>query len=151
MKGELLNYDPKTAVGIISGDDGTRYSFKGVEFNDEISLLFDGAKLDFEMSGQEAKSVYLVKSESMAYPNQKSKIAVGLLAIFVGGIGVHKFYLGHIVPGVIMLLIGVFGWVLVFIPNLILGVIALIEGIIYLTRTDQQFHDTYVVKKKVWF
>jgi hypothetical protein len=50
-----------------------------------------------------------------------------------------------------MLLVGIFGWVLLFIPNLILGIIALIEGIIYLTKSDEDFDRIYVSDTKHWF
>ena len=59
----------------------------------------------------------------------KSRVAAGLLALFLGGIGVHKFYCGHIGLGVIYLL---FFWT--FIPS----IIALIEGIIYLTSPNDE-------------
>lgn len=60
----------------------------------------------------------------------KDKIAAGLLAVFLGGIGIHKFYLGKIGQGIIYLL---FSWT--FIPS----IIALIEGIIYLTTSDRSW------------
>lgn len=60
----------------------------------------------------------------------KSKAAAGILAILLGGIGVHKFYLGKAGLGIVYLL---FCWT--FIP----GIIALIEGIIYLTQDDATF------------
>ncbi len=81
----------------------------------------------------------------------KSKVAAGLLAIFVGSFGVHKFYLGYAVPGVIMLLVWLFGWLLLGIPSAIISLIALIEGIMYLTKTDEQFDEQYVQNKKQWF
>jgi len=31
------------------------------------------------------------------------------------------------------------------------GIIGLIEGIMYLTKTDEEFYQTYVVEKKAWF
>ena len=31
------------------------------------------------------------------------------------------------------------------------GIIGLIEGIIYLTKSDEDFHQTYVVEQKGWF
>ena len=86
----------------------------------------------------------------------KSKIVAGVLAIVVGGLGIHKFYLGYIVPGIVLLvatiislltaiiLIGVVGL-------LVIGVICLIEGILYLTKSDEEFHETYVANKKAWF
>lgn len=60
----------------------------------------------------------------------KSKIAAGLLAIFLGGIGVHKFYLGKVGLGIVYIL---FCWT--YIPALI----GLIEGIIYLCSNDENF------------
>lgn len=82
--------------------------------------------------------------------DSKSKIAAGLLAIFLGTLGIHKFYLGYTQAGIIMLLVSLLGSLLIIGP-LVMGVIALIEGIIYLTKTDEQFYLTYVVGRKPWF
>ena len=60
----------------------------------------------------------------------KSKIAAGLLAIFLGGIGVHKFYMGETGMGILYL---VFCWT--GIP----AIIGFIEGIIYLCSNDENF------------
>ncbi|WP_064468002.1 TM2 domain-containing protein [Lederbergia galactosidilytica] len=51
----------------------------------------------------------------------KNKVVAGLLGIFLGGFGVHKFYLGQIGLGVVYLL---FCW------TTIPGIIGFIEGII---------------------
>jgi len=60
----------------------------------------------------------------------KNKVVAGLLAIFLGGLGVHKFYLGKTGQGLLYL---VFFWT--FIP----AIIALVEGIIYLTQPEEVF------------
>jgi TM2 domain-containing membrane protein YozV len=60
----------------------------------------------------------------------KSKIAAGLLAIFLGGIGIHKFYLGKIGMGILYIC---FCWT--GIP----AIVAFIEGIIYLCSNDENF------------
>ncbi|MCR5508024.1 MAG: TM2 domain-containing protein [Lachnospiraceae bacterium] len=60
----------------------------------------------------------------------KSKVAAGLLGIFLGGIGVHKFYLGQIGMGILYVC---FCWT--GIPALV----GFIEGIIYLTQSDEIF------------
>lgn len=70
-------------------------------------------------------------------PTDKSKIVAGILAILLGGLGVHKFYLGRIGLGILYLL---FCWT--YIP----AIIALVEGIIYLTSSEQKFYDKYVRK-----
>jgi TM2 domain-containing membrane protein YozV len=64
----------------------------------------------------------------------KSRVAAIVLALLLGGFGVHKFYLGRIGQGIVYVL---FCWT--FIPS----VVALIEGIIYLTWSDQQFAEKY--------
>ncbi len=76
------------------------------------------------------------------------KVAAGVCGILLGALGIHKFILGLTVPGVIMLLVTVltFG-----IGGFIMAIIGLIEGILYLTKTDDEFYQTYAVQKKGWF
>lgn len=84
--------------------------------------------------------------------DSKSKIAAGLLGIFLGSLGIHKFYLGYSGAGVAMLLVTVLATVPTFgIAAGVMSVIGLIEGIIYLTKTDEQFYCTYVAAKRSWF
>ena len=73
---------------------------------------------------------------------ESKRILAGILAIVIGGLGIHKFVLGYTVPGVIMLVLACTG---------ISGIIGLVEGIIYLTKTDEEFIETYQVGKKEWF
>jgi len=77
-----------------------------------------------------------------------NKIAAGLCGILLGAFGIHKFILGYQKAGIIMLCVTVLtcGY-----GGIIIGMIALIEGIIYLTKSDQDFLNTYVVNKKEWF
>jgi TM2 domain-containing membrane protein YozV len=78
----------------------------------------------------------------------EKKLAAGLCGILIGGLGVHKFILGYNTEGLIMLLVTLltcgFG-------AIVTGVIGLIEGIIYLTKSDEDFVNTYVLNKKGWF
>ncbi len=63
-------------------------------------------------------------------PNVKSKIAAGLLGIFLGCFGVHNFYLGYTGKAVAQLLITVLSC---FVLSIISGIWGLIEGILILT------------------
>jgi len=63
-------------------------------------------------------------------PPAKSRVTAGVLALLLGFLGVHKFYLGQIGLGVLYL---IFAWT--FIPALI----AFIEGILYLVMSDEEF------------
>ena len=65
---------------------------------------------------------------------EKSRIAAALLAIFLGGFGVHKFYLARPVQGILYIL---FCWT--FIP----AIIGFIEGIVYLCMSDIGFERSY--------
>lgn len=72
------------------------------------------------------------------------KVTAGLLALLLGGWGVHKFYLGMSGAGVLQI-------VITFLTCGIGAIIPLIEGIIYLTKTDEDFYETYIVDQKGWF
>jgi len=77
-------------------------------------------------------------------PGAEKKVVAGILAILLGSLGVHKFYLGYTKEGIIQLVIslGTCG---------LLGILGLIEGIIYLTKSDEEFVATYVTGRKGWF
>ena len=67
-----------------------------------------------------------------------------LCAILVGGFGIHKFILGYTTEGIIQI-------VITFITCGVGHIIGLIEGIIYLTKSDEEFVRTYIQNKKGWF
>ena len=80
------------------------------------------------------------------------KILAGILAIVLGGFGIHKFILGYTKEGIIMLVATVIlGVITCGIAGWVVWVIGLIEGIIYLTKSDEEFYNTYQVGKKPWF
>jgi TM2 domain-containing membrane protein YozV len=79
---------------------------------------------------------------------RNKKLAAGLLGIFLGSFGIHKFVLGYTKAGLIMLLITV---LTCGVAGFVMGLIGVIEGIIYLTQTPQEFKTTYLEGRKEWF
>ena len=72
------------------------------------------------------------------------KITAGICAILLGWLGVHKFILGYTTEGVIQLVLGLLTCGLT-------NIIGIIEGVIYLTKSDEEFVRTYIQSKKGWF
>ena len=88
--------------------------------------------------------------------SENKKMLAGILGIVLGGFGAHKFVLGYNKEGFILLgillisfplMCVIVGAFTMYIPILI----GLIEGIIYLTKSDEEFYETYQVNKKPWF
>lgn len=73
-----------------------------------------------------------------------TKILCGVLGILVGGLGVHRFILGDVTGGLLRILITV-------VTCGLGAIIGFIEGIIYLTKSDQEFYQVYMVGRRAWF
>ena len=83
---------------------------------------------------------------------RKDHIAAGLLAIFLGVFGVHKFYLGYNQTAFIMLAVSVLGGILTIgLAAAVIWVISIIEGVLYLTKSQTDFDAIYVNSKREWF
>jgi TM2 domain-containing membrane protein YozV len=93
-------------------------------------------------------------------PPQRSdkKIPAGICGILLGALGIHKFILGYSTEGGIMLGITLATSVLscctgglTAIGPVAMQIIGLVEGIIYLTKSDDEFVSTYIQNQKGWF
>ena len=76
----------------------------------------------------------LVSSTLSSIDSDKNRVTAGVLALLLGGFGVHKFYLGQIGKGIIYIL---FCWTVI--PE----ILALIEGIRILCMSDEEFKGKY--------
>ena len=74
----------------------------------------------------------------------EKKVVAGILGILLGGLAIHKFYLGYTKEGIIQIVITICTCGMG-------GILGLIEGIIYLTKSDEDFVNTYITNKKGWF
>jgi TM2 domain-containing membrane protein YozV len=152
MRGQVLGFDYRTGLGEISGDDGRRYKFIGTEWRPQ-SQPRAGQKVDFEVDSEEARSIYSVRSENALAPSagEPNRLVAGLLALFLGTIGIHKFYMGYNKAGLTMLLVAIVGAVLLLIPTVVMAVIAFCEAITYLMMSDEEWQQKYVSDQRPWF
>lgn len=80
------------------------------------------------------------------------KVAAGVLGILLGSLGIHKFYLGYKKEGIIMILVSLIGSFFTCGFSLsVVGIIGLVEGILYLTKSDEEFVNTYLTNSRPWF
>jgi|GEM_PF-68400 len=88
------------------------------------------------------------------------KVVAGIMGILFGQFGVHKFILGYTGAGIAMLAISLVSYLLIItvllalvgsIGLIAMSVIGLIEGIMYLTKSDDEFIQSYGVHNKSWF
>ena len=143
-------------------------------------------RVDFEAQGGDAVAIYRAVSASGGgiggalegvMGSEKTKVVAGLLGIFLGWAGVHKFYLGikkpatiqlavgggglvlALVMGNIFIALGIFGigaliglllYAIGYLALMAAGVLGLVEGIIYLSKSDEDFQSIYVTGQKQW-
>lgn len=84
-------------------------------------------------------------------PGAEKKIAAGICGILLNGLGIHKFILGYTTEGIIMLVTYIVGLFLCGIPSIVVAIIGIVEGVMYLTKSDEEFSNTYIINKKPWF
>lgn len=72
------------------------------------------------------------------------RVLCGVMGLLLGGFGIHRFVIGDVTGGILRIVISV-------VTCGLGGMIGFIEGIIYLTKTDEQFVQEYQVGKKAWF
>ncbi len=77
-------------------------------------------------------------------PGADKKVTAGICGILLGAWGVHRFILGDATGGIIRI-------VLTLVTCGAASIIGLIEGIIYLTKSDEEFVNEYITNQKGWF
>ncbi|MHA7055788.1 TM2 domain-containing protein [Aquimarina sp. M1] len=123
--------------------------------SEEKGNLGDNIKKEADEAAKKVKETaenFRDEMKETVNSNENKKILAGILALVIGGLGIHKFILGYNKEGFIMLICtiilgtltcGLAGWVV--------WVVSIIEGIIYLTKSDEEFYQTYQANKKPWF
>lgn len=117
-----------------------------------------GTTLNDPFQNQQNQQMQYNQPQQQQIPGADKKMAAGLCGILLGGFGVHKFILGYQQEGIILLSVYLIGIVIAIVTCgigtpivLIPSIIGLIEGIMYLTKSDEEFVQTYIINKKPWF
>lgn len=117
--------------------------------------LGEKARKFFDDAGREAKETAREFSDSAKQTfsdGENKRILVGVIALLLGAFGVHKFILGYNKEGIVMLGVSLLaGAFTCGVATYLVAVVGLIEGVIYLTKSDIEFYNTYVQGRKPWF
>ena len=98
----------------------------------------------FEEEAKETANEFKESWNQATSNGENKKLLAGILGILFGSLGVHKFILGYNKEGIIQIVIS-------FVTCGAGSIIGFIEGIIYLTKSDEEFYNTYQVGKRPWF
>jgi TM2 domain-containing membrane protein YozV len=110
---------------------------------DSTKKRVEEAAESFEKQAKQTANEFKEDWNQATNNGENKKILAGVLALVVGYLGIHKFILGYNKEGILQILLTCLCG--------IGAIIALIEGIIYLTKSDEEFYQTYQVEKKGWF
>ena len=129
----------------------SRYCTKCGAVNDDSAQYCSNCQASLSQIGSGYQPMQSVNPGAMTdwkAMGADKKMVAGILAILLGSLGVHKFILGYTTEGVIMLLVSILSCgILAVIPS----VIGIVEGIMYLTKSDEEFVRTYIQSRKGWF
>lgn len=166
MKGQVLNFSVQESKGVITTEDGKRYDFKSAEWK-EATPPSRGLIVDFDI-GSDGTAIAVYKAleadsqfgvENKQNGKQKNRILAGLLALFLGNFGAHKFYLGLVSSGLVYIGVTILTIILAAAADeegilgimYIISLFSLIDAIIYFTKSNEEFNKIYVQGKRQWF
>lgn len=126
------------------------------DLGDKAEDAFDSAKESTKEFAEDAKETVNEFADSAkeafgSVGGENKKMLAGILAIVLGSLGIHKFILGYQKEGIIMLVLGILGFFTCGITSMISWIVGIVEGIMYLTKSDEEFYNTYQVGNKPWF
>lgn len=118
MKGTILDFSMQTSIGLITGDDGKRYSFPSSEWK-ESALPTRGTIVDFDIQDGKAAAIYIVSATPAQppplvriarpkeyegwYKSSDDKVLTGVC----GGLA-HRWNMNSNVLRVLVLILGIF-------------------------------------------
>lgn len=125
----MYNYQCPQCKNIVVSDKASgdiRCSYCGCQFNTQYQ--------NYQYQPQQ-RDVFT------AGPSGKCRGAAGLLAIFLGSLGIHYFYMGKTTAGIVCLLITILSCGTI---GAVLGILTLIQGILILCMSESEFEQRYI-------
>ncbi len=105
------------------------------------SFKLDAETMETKFSTAQEISIeqlnFMALTQNAHLSSDKSRVKAGLLGIFCGGLGIHRFYLGHKSSGVIYLVVGILS------GTSLSGLLGVIDGVLYLVASDEEFQQKY--------
>ena len=145
MRGQVLGVDTRTGDGIVSGEDGRRYSFTPRDWAHRGEPAI-GMQVDFETAESRALSIFPVPGTTPAAAppapasehHDRNKYVAAVLAFLLGPLGIHRFYLGRTGSAITMLVL----------TCTVIGLVvsapwALIDMVRFLMMSDREFAARY--------
>ena len=145
MRGQVLGVDTRPGDGIVSGEDGRRYSFTPRDWAHRGEPAV-GMHVDFETAESRALSIFPVPGTTpVAAPpapaiehHDRNKYIAAVLAFLLGPLGIHRFYLGRTGSAITMLVL----------TCTVIGLVvsapwALIDMVRFLMMSDREFAARY--------
>lgn len=110
MRGKVLDYSIQTAEGVISGDNGERYSFSASEWKTQNTHPAKNIQVDFAVEDNNATGIYVVEQVQTKYDNhavqtQATSVAAVVSMIFgIGGLFFDWWFFA--IPSIIAIITG---------------------------------------------
>ena len=143
MRGQVLGVDTRTGDGIVAGEDGHRYAFRPLDWASRGDPAV-GLYVDFEVEGSRALSIFPVPTAPTATAprpipgNDRNRYVAAAIALLIGWLGIHRFYLGRTGSAIVMLVLScTIAGLVVSMPW------AFIDMIRYLMMSDREFAERY--------
>lgn len=106
MQGKILEYDIQKSTGLISANDGKRYSFNNIEWKSEKIYPAPGVTVDFAIDGENATQIYATKNAQQSIQNARENSSLATVSFVFGVIGFLSSWWLFSIPSLIAIVTG---------------------------------------------
>lgn len=111
------------------------------------SFKLDARAIESKFTAAQELNISTVDMSSLtqntAVKGDVSRVTAGVLGIFCGNFGIHRFYMGHTNAGIVYLVVGIVT------GTSVSSIAGVIDGVIYLLATDDEFNAKYAHNENI--